>query len=140
MASTSMTPAIQVRALDHLVLVVDDPAASAEWYRDHFGVEVLRLDEFNDEKVSFPSLRLTPDTIIDLFARGDRPAAGASHTELDHFCLTVAPTDLAAVAESGDFDVLEGPVPRWGARGMGTSLYVRDPDGHTVELRYYDGD
>jgi len=33
--------------------------------------------------------------------------------------------------------VVEGPSPRFGARGMGTSLYVRDPDGTVVELRYY---
>ena len=33
--------------------------------------------------------------------------------------------------------VLDGPDQRYGARGNGTSLYVRDPDGLTVELRYY---
>jgi catechol-2,3-dioxygenase len=26
---------------------------------------------------------------------------------------------------------------RSGARGDGTSLYVKDPDGNTVELRHY---
>jgi len=28
-------------------------------------------------------------------------------------------------------------VRRFGARGDGTSLYVRDPDGALVELRHY---
>jgi catechol 2,3-dioxygenase-like lactoylglutathione lyase family enzyme len=49
----------------------------------------------------------------------------------------VEPTDLAAVVASGRFDVVEGPVTRWGARGDGASIYVRDPDGNLVELRYY---
>jgi catechol 2,3-dioxygenase-like lactoylglutathione lyase family enzyme len=52
--------------------------------------------------------------------------------------VVVAPTtDLDAVVASGDFDVIEGPVSRWGARGEGVSVYVRDPDGNQVELRTY---
>ena len=38
-------------------------------------------------------------------------------------------TDLSALGEAG---------PRFGARGVGTSVYVQDPDGNTVELRTYD--
>jgi len=56
---------------------------------------------------------------------------------VDHVCLVVSPVDLGAVASSGRFDVVEGPAPRWGARGMATSRYVRDPDGNVVELRHY---
>jgi catechol 2,3-dioxygenase-like lactoylglutathione lyase family enzyme len=56
----------------------------------------------------------------------------------DHFCLVVAPTDFDALKASGRFDVVDGPDRRFGARGDGTSLYIRDPDGNTVELRYYD--
>jgi catechol-2,3-dioxygenase len=33
--------------------------------------------------------------------------------------------------------VLEGPVKRFGARGTALSVYVQDPDGNTVELRWY---
>ena len=51
--------------------------------------------------------------------------------------MAVEPTDLAAVVASGEFDVLEGPVQRFGARGIATSIYVRDPDGNTVEIRHY---
>jgi hypothetical protein len=70
-------------------------------------------------------------TVIDLLGR---PPTGAN---VDHVCLVVAPTDLDALATSGRFEVISGPVPRWGARGVGTSLYIRDPDGNTVELRHY---
>ena len=45
--------------------------------------------------------------------------------------------DLAALADSGRFEVVAGPGQRFGARGVGTSLYVLDPDGNTVELRHY---
>jgi len=41
------------------------------------------------------------------------------------------------VKASGRFDVVAGPATRYGAQGNGRSLYVRDPDGTVVELRYY---
>jgi catechol 2,3-dioxygenase-like lactoylglutathione lyase family enzyme len=34
-------------------------------------------------------------------------------------------------------EVEEGPVPRRGARGDGTSVYFRDPDGSLLELIAY---
>ena len=49
----------------------------------------------------------------------------------------VAPTDLDELAASGEFEVLDGPITRFGARGSGASLYIRDPDGTTIELRHY---
>ncbi|MEH0845973.1 hypothetical protein V6U81_26700 [Micromonospora sp. CPCC 205711] len=39
---------------------------------------------------------------------------------------------------SGAFDVTEGPVGRFGARGSAISVYVRDQD--VVELRWYPQD
>ncbi|MGW6159639.1 VOC family protein, partial [Streptomyces sp. NPDC055144] len=55
-------------------------------------------------------------------------------------CLVVEPLDWQEVVDSGVFTVLEGPVPRWGARGSAQSVYVRDPDDNTVELRWYPQD
>ena len=34
-------------------------------------------------------------------------------------------------------DVFEGPVPREGARGPMTSVYMYDPDGNLVEIAVY---
>jgi len=43
------------------------------------------------------------------------------------------------VAASGVFDVIAGPMWIWGAGGHGWGIYVRDPDGNTVELKHYGG-
>ena len=125
---------IQVRAMDHIVLVVSDVERSIAWYCDVLGLEPLRLDEWRRREVFFPSVRIDEGTIIDLVA-GARDASVAGN--VDHFCLVVDRIDLDAVRSSGELDVVEGPLTRWGARGDATSLYVRDPDGNVVELRYY---
>jgi catechol 2,3-dioxygenase-like lactoylglutathione lyase family enzyme len=122
---------LEIEALDHIVLLCRDVETSLAWYRDRLGLEELRVDEWRAGNAPFPSLRITNDTIIDLFE------AEPSGTNLDHLCVVVAPTDLGALVASGDFDVVSGPVTRWGARGNGTSVYVRDPDGNVVEIRYY---
>jgi catechol 2,3-dioxygenase-like lactoylglutathione lyase family enzyme len=121
--------------MDHIVLVVADVERSVAWYRDVLGLEALRLDEWRDGKVLFPSVRVDEGTIIDVLHGPDRDPSKRGN--VDHVCLVVEPTDLQAVRDSGTFDVVEGPVTRWGARGDATSLYVRDPDGNVVELRYY---
>ncbi|WP_245674228.1 hypothetical protein [Actinoplanes rectilineatus] len=59
--------------------------------------------------------------------------------DVDYFCLVVDTLDWQRVIDAGGFDVVEGPVPRFGARGTGTSISVSDPDGNTVELRWYPG-
>jgi catechol 2,3-dioxygenase-like lactoylglutathione lyase family enzyme len=122
---------IAVEGLDHLVLVVADVERSVAWYQEELGLDPLRLDEWRRGEVFFPSLRVSEGTIIDVL-QGER-----SGINVDHVCLVIAETDLQAIADSGRFDVVDGPDKRWGARGDGLSLYVRDPDGNTVELRYY---
>jgi catechol 2,3-dioxygenase-like lactoylglutathione lyase family enzyme len=122
---------VKVSALDHIVVRCADVERSITWYCDVLGLPGERIEEWRKGEVFFPSARIDDNTIIDLFP-------GARDGEnVDHFCIVIEPTDLDAVAASGEFDVLAGPDTRWGARGDGTSLYVRDPDGNTVELRYY---
>lgn len=130
-AASAAGPPVQVRGLDHVVLRVADTRRSVAWYRDELGLEVLRLDEWERGEVLFVSVRVDGATIIDLLEQAP------DGTNVDHVCLVVDDVDLAAVAASGRFEVVDGPGVRWGARGDGTSLYVRDPDGHLVELRTY---
>lgn len=125
---------LHVKDFDHLVLNVQDVERSLAFYTGPLGLEPVRVEEWRAGEVPFPSVRVTPSTIIDLFSR----PRGSSN--VDHICLTVDPLDWQEVIDSGVFTVLEGPVPRFGARGSAQSLYVRDPDGNTVELRWYPQD
>ena len=122
---------VRARGIDHLVLNVADVERSVAWYVERLGFEPVRLDEWRRGEVLFASVRLTDTFIIDLF-ENER-----SGTNVDHLCLVVEPVDLDALAASDDFDVVSGPSEVFGAQGMGRSVYVRDPDGNTVEIRNY---
>lgn len=119
-------------ALDHVVLHVADARRSLDWYAQRIGLEPLRVDEWERGEVLFPSLRIDDSTIIDLL-EGDRTGEN-----MNHLCLVVEDVDLDGVATSGEFDAQGPPAVLWGARGDGRSVYVKDPDGNTVELRTYD--
>lgn len=125
---------MKVKGFDHLVLNVSDIERALEFYCGPLGLAGERVEEWRAGKVGFPSVRVTPDTVIDLM---DRPRG---ESNVDHICLVVEPLEWQDVIDSGEFTVLEGPVPRWGARGKATSIYVADPEGNTVELRWYPQD
>ncbi|MFF8814666.1 VOC family protein [Streptomyces pactum] len=127
---------MRVIAFDHLVLTVADVERSLAFYCGPLGLEPVRVDEWRAGKVPFPSVRVSPTTIIDLVTAPDGPRG----TNVDHICLVVEPLDWQQVVAEGTFEVVDGPGPRFGARGTAESLYVRDPDGNTVELRWYPQD
>lgn len=124
-------PAVRVVGLDHLVIDVADVERSLAFYVGELGLEPVRVDEWRRGEVLFPSVRVDPTTIIDLLA------TAPTGRNVDHLCLVVEPLDLEALKASGRFTVVDGPGIRYGAQGDGTSLYVLDPDGNTVELRHY---
>jgi catechol 2,3-dioxygenase-like lactoylglutathione lyase family enzyme len=125
---------MRVIAFDHLVLNVADVERSLAFYTGPLGLEPVRVEEWRAGKVPFPSVRVSPGTIIDLV---EAPADGPRGSNVDHICLVVEPLDWQQVIDSGVFTVLDGPGERFGARGTAVSLYVEDPDGNTVELRWY---
>jgi len=135
---------IKIIELDHIVLNVRDIDRSLSFYTGTLGLKPERLDEFKAGKVGFPSVRITDDTIIDLFPI-KAPAAGYISGEkaagnLNHFCMVIGAEDFAGIVEylnEREIPIREGPVSRWGARGRATSVYFLDPDGNEIELRCY---
>jgi len=114
--------------IDHVVLRVRDQARSQRFYEDVLG---CTLAKFN-ERISLIHLRFG-EALIDLL-----PATEAGPVGPDHFCLSIHCDDLKAVAEElrQKAVALEGDVvQRFGAFGDGPSLYLRDPDGHMIELK-----
>jgi len=68
---------------------------------------------------------------------------GALPVRLDHSVIHVSDWERSnsfyarVHLEECGVEVEEGPVTRVGARGPGTSLYFRDPDGSLLELISY---
>jgi catechol 2,3-dioxygenase-like lactoylglutathione lyase family enzyme len=121
---------VHVAGMDHIVLNVSDVERSLAWYTGELGLEGERVEEWKNGEVFFPSVRVNATTVIDLLA------VERTGENMNHVCLVVD-DDIEALVNSGKFEVLEGPVERWGAQGEATSMYVYDPDRNLVELRNY---
>ena len=122
---------MNVSELDHLVINVADVERSLAWYTEMLGLDAERVAEWRAGDVPFPSVRINDHTILDLFA------LERTGQNIDHICLVVDRADVDAVSVDARFEIITGPVERWGARGVGWSIYVTDPDGNQVELRSY---
>ncbi len=128
----------RITAIDHIVLKSPDVENSLSFYCGVLGLEGIRLDEWRKGEVRFPSVRITGDTIIDVFP-GNDPAAPGEGQQLDHYCLVVEPGGLdELLAKVESFGIEPGPKQsRWGAHGRGESSYLVGPEGVTIELRHY---
>ena len=118
----------RIRNLDHVVLRVRDMDRALAFYTGVLGCrEERRLEE-----IGLVQLRAGA-ALIDLVL-GEPEPEGAN---MDHFAVRITPFDEAGIrawlAEHGI--ETEAALPRYGAEGTGPSIYIRDPDGNTVELK-----
>jgi len=120
-----------ISGIDHLVLCVTDVERSVTWYADHLGLAAERLDEWRAGAAPFVSLRIDDHTLVDLLA------AAPDGRNVDHVAYVTDPTSFDRfVGEHADL-IESGPASLFGARGVGDGVYLRDPDGHRVEVRTY---
>ena len=130
----------RMTALDHIVLNVRDMDGVLDFYQNVLGLPAERLAEFRRGEVPFPSVRISADTVIDLFPVAGSDDAKPERSDLNHFCLVLNENDMPrfmAHLTAHAVPIEEGPVPRWGAHGNGTSIYFSDPEARRIEVRYY---
>jgi len=129
--------------LDHIVLNIEDDDTMLDFYTNVLRLQAERLEEYHAGDAPFPSVRINQDTVIDLFPKKlweKDTSSGRGFDILNHFCLSLAKKDweeLHSHLLKHHVAITEGPVQRWGARGTGTSIYFSDPEGNTIEARYY---
>ncbi len=129
--------AIRVEGIDHVVLRVGDVERSLRFYCGVLGCSVER----QSEALGLYQLR-AGRSLIDLVAVGSPlgkaggPPPGPGRN-VDHVALRLESFDEPALrAHLAAHGVDPGDVgQRYGADGMGPSMYVRDPDGNVVELK-----
>ena len=130
---------IKPTALDHIVLRTDRYQELIDFYCDVLGCSVERTlsDSFGLTQLRAGSaLIVIVDVDGELGKQGGSPP-GETGRNLDHFCLQIERFDEQALqdylrtcgVEVGDFE------ERYGAQGMGRSLYLKDLSGNTVDLR-----
>jgi catechol 2,3-dioxygenase-like lactoylglutathione lyase family enzyme len=127
--------AIQAR-LDHVVIAVSDWERSNAFYRDVLGAEIVELDGGRF------AYRLADGQQLNVHGPGATPhprAADPVRPGNSDLCFVWegSADDAVGHLRGLGVDVELGPVVRSGARGAGTSVYFRDPDGSLLELISY---
>jgi glyoxylase I family protein len=126
-------------AIDHIVLRSARYRELIDFYCDVLG---CTLERETAAEFGLTQLR-AGNSLIDIvdvngeLGRKGGAAPGQSGNNLDHFCLQIEAFDEAKLIDylrskgvkCGEFHA------RYGAGGMGRSLYISDLDGNTVELR-----
>jgi len=120
--------------LDHCVIHVSDWERSNTFYRDVLGAELVPRESgwsyrFGDEQLNLHGPGVSPAPVAKLPVQ-------PGNSDL---CFEwPGPIDEAREhLERNGVEVEMGPVERSGARGIGTSVYFRDPDGSLLEFISY---
>ena len=120
-------PGFRLKGLDHVVLRVADMHRALDFYCRVLGC----VEERRVERIGLVQLRAGTG-MIDLVP--GEPAGGGN---MDHFAIRIDPFEeqqLRAHLERNGIAAGEAAT-RYGAEGLGPSLYLKDPDGNTVELK-----
>ena len=132
------SPPFVLRKLDHVVLRVADLKASLHFYIDVLG---CTMDK-EQTQIGLYQVR-AGESLIDLVPLdqllGKMGGAGPAKEgrNVDHFAIQIAPFDDAAIRAHlarANIEITDSG-QRYGAEGTGPSIYIRDPDGNTVELK-----
>ncbi|OUS01122.1 VOC family virulence protein [Gammaproteobacteria bacterium 42_54_T18] len=129
----------EIAGIDHIVLRTTKLSAMMSFYCDILGCSVERK---TTEDIGLTQLRVG-NSLIDLVVVDSQLGAlggGAptlTENNLDHFCLQLKPISESGIKQHllshgisvDDFS------KRYGAQGFGPSLYIKDPEGNTVELK-----
>ena len=124
-----------VGGIDHLVLTVADVERTVAFYRDVLGCAAVTFGEgrralaFGDQRINLhPAGR-------EFEPKAARPTPGSG----DLCFVTASPiADVVAGLQARGVAIEDGPVPRAGAHGPMTSVYLRDPDGNLLEIASYE--
>jgi catechol 2,3-dioxygenase-like lactoylglutathione lyase family enzyme len=134
MAKRNRLSLLEMR-LDHCVIHVSERARSNAFYRDVLGAELVgdsdgvAMYRFGRQQLNVHGPGLTPDPVARLPVQpGGSDLCfvwpGSIDGAIDHLRRHGVEVEL-------------GPMRRSGARGEGTSVYFRDPDGSLFELISY---
>ncbi|GAB5497987.1 MAG: VOC family protein [Pseudohongiellaceae bacterium] len=131
---------VEIQAIDHVVFRTTRLAEMLAFYRDFLGCP---LERELDPDVGLVQLRagtglidLVPvDSKLGKLGGGPPQQDGRN---VDHVCLRIAAVDENELLQQLDDADIEHSefAERYGAQGFGRSVYLHDPEGNVVELKF----
>ena len=126
---------IKIDRIDHLVLTVRNIDATCDFYSRVLAMSVVTFGagrkalQFGVQKFNLH------ESGKEFEPKAARPTPGSAD-----LCLisAVAISEVIAHLARCGVNIIEGPVPRTGARGSIQSVYFRDPDMNLIEVSTYD--
>jgi len=122
-------------SLDHLVLTVANFSKTIAFYETALG---MVAEQFTPADGTTRWALTFGNHKINLHQAGHEFEPKAKHPTPGSadlcFLTTNSLSDWQAHLQGQGIDVIEGPVPRTGATGPITSIYLRDPDGNLLEI------
>ena len=134
----SNTTPINVRGIDHVVIRSRAIDKMLRFYGEVLGCKVERkVDEIGMTQLRAGSALIDLVDTEGVLGRKGGPAPGPNAHNMDHLCLLIEPWDSDRIsAHLTEHGVTVGAVEtRYGALGIGPSIYIEDPDGNVIELK-----
>jgi len=125
-----MEDSFEIAFIDHVAIRVNDLDQSVNWYRQTLGLKKLKLKEWGE----FPVFMLANKCGVALFPANlndDYLNPHSKNIKIDHFAFNVSKENFEKAKNKFtrlqiDFEVQD--------HFYFDSIYIKDPDGHTVEL------
>jgi catechol 2,3-dioxygenase-like lactoylglutathione lyase family enzyme len=122
-------------AVDHVVIAVSDWERSNAFYRDVLGAEILPRGptfayRFGEQQLNVHGPGGNPYPVA-------RKPVEPGNSDLC-FVWPGPISEAVSHLRRHGVEIEEGPVERPGVKGVGTSVYFRDPDGSLLELISYE--
>ncbi len=123
---------LRLEQIDHVALNVSDGQRSVDWYRGVLGLERRREEHFGDR----PAFVCEGDTCLALF-ESDRAAGerAGDAPALRHLAFRVDRAGFEQARSELERRAIE---LRFADHGISHSVYLSDPDGHTLEITTYE--
>ncbi|MBS0961448.1 VOC family protein [Acetobacter thailandicus] len=132
---------LSVKAIDHIVLNVDDVEVSAKWYSTILGMKREKITPkqggeprnillFGSQKIN---IRPKTTSQTEWFTAKNAVQGTADLC----FLVDVTPDEVVKHLNAHGVEIELGPVTKEGALGKIHSVYCRDPDGSLIEISSY---
>lgn len=127
---------IAIDRIDHLVLTVADIDATCAFYERALGMERVVFGPDSRVALVFGRQKIN---LHQAGAEFEPKAALPTPGSADLCVIARQPIETVfSHLQAAGIPIIAGPVPRTGATGPMTSVYLRDPDGNLIEIACYD--